>query len=233
LASKNMPMCDSADLLHHIPGRIRLRIPAAKGNLAKLRGIQQSLSEVAGVQTVEINVRLGTIVIRYDPAQFTRFTAQLAAYATEHGLFAIGGQSVGPCISDAQRSLHSFLGTLNRAVQDALGNALNLKELLPLALGFYGLLFVNKSVAAAQWLNWIQFAIDTYMDLHEAEPTAELAQTMEAHFADLMAQQAQATEALRGELAALRSEMHVLVEAIKPPSRVDSVADDSGPVGTA
>ncbi|HSU33411.1 MAG TPA: hypothetical protein VLJ11_19440 [Bryobacteraceae bacterium] len=226
-------MCDTADLLHHIPGRIRLRIPAAKGNVEKLRGIQQSLGELAGIQAVEINVLLGTIVIRYDLAQFTGFTAQLAVYATEHGLFAIGGQSVGPCISDAQRSLNGFLGTLNRAVQEAMGNALNLKELLPLALGFYGLLFVNKSAAAAQWLNWIQFAIDTYMDLHEAEPTAELAQTMEAHFADLMAQQAQSTEALRSELVALRSEMQILAKAITPQSRVDSVADDIGSAGTS
>jgi hypothetical protein len=96
-----------------------------------------------------------------------------------------------------------------------MGNDLNLKELLPMALGAYGLLFVDKGAAAAQWLNWIQFAIDTYIDLHEGEPTAEVAQTMEALFADLVAQQAQSTETLRSELAGLRAEFHVLSDHLK------------------
>ena len=207
-------MCDPAELVHHIAGRMRLRIPAAKGNAAKLREIQRSLPELAGVQSVEANAMLGTLVVRYDPKLFTSFTASLTEFAREHSLFAIAGQNAAPCVSNADRSLNRFLGSVNRAVQAGLGNAINLKELLPLAVGVYALFFVDKAVAAAQWLNWIQFAIDSYVDLHENEPVEELGQTMEALFADLLAQHAQSTDALRAEMAALRTELRAVSDKI-------------------
>lgn len=209
-------MCESADLLHHIPGRMRLRIPGAKGNAAKLGNIQHSLADLPGVRRVDTNSMLGTIVIQYDPTLFTGFTAQLADYATEHQLFAIGGQNAGPCISEAGRSVRGFLGTLNRAVQDAMGNAINLKELLPLSLILYAFLFVDKAIASAQWLNWVQFAIESYVDLHDDEPVQEVAQTMDALFADMMAQQTQSTETLRAELASLRAEIQTLSSRFNP-----------------
>ena len=200
-------MCDNAELMHHIPGRMRIRIPAAKGDPGRAALIQNSLRGLSGVQSVEVNARLGTVLIHYDPASFKGFLTRLAGYATEQNLFVIGDEGVTACVSDANRSFNQFLGTLNRAVQGAMGGAINLKELIPVAVAVYGLLFVDKAVAAAQWLNWIQFAIDTYMDLHEQEPLADVAQNMEAMFADLAAQQAQSAEALRSELVALRSEI--------------------------
>lgn len=210
-------MCESADLLHHIPGRMRLRIPEAKGNSSKLAALQQSLVDLAGVRKVDANAMLGTIIIQYDPTLFTGFTAQLADYALDRDLFTIGGHNAGPCVSDAGRSVKGFLGTLNRTVQDAMGNTMNLKELLPLSLLVYAFLFVDKALAASQWLNWVQFAVDSYMDFHEDEPIQEVAQTMDALFADMMAQQAQSTETLRSELASLRAEIQTLSTRLTEP----------------
>ena len=48
------------------------------------------------------------------------------------------------------------------------------------------------------------------MDLHEDEPIEEVAQTMDALFADMMAQQAQSTETLRSEMVSLRAEIQTL-----------------------
>ena len=209
-------MCDGAELVHHIAGRLRLRIPAAKGDHEKLLAIQQAVRELGGVQSVDVNPRLGTLIVHYDSGLFTGFTAKLVQYATEQNLFAIGEQALEACVSDADRSLNDVLSTANRTVQAALGNLINLKELFPLAIGLYGLLFVDKAIAAAQWLNWIQFAIDTYMDLHEQQPLAEHAQTVEALFADVMAQQTQSTEALRGELTAMRAQLQAILDSVKP-----------------
>jgi len=74
----------------------------------------------------------------------------------------------------------SLLERFNRSVQEALGNVINLKELFPILVAVYGFLFVDRSAAAAQWLNWLEFAFDTYIDLHDDEPIAELGQKIEA-----------------------------------------------------
>jgi len=209
-------MRDIAELIHHIPGRMRLRIRAAKGNPGKLTAIERSLEGLSGVRLVEIKPTLGTIIIQYDRDLFTGFMGKLADYAMEHDLFAIGERKMAAPVSNADRSIKGFFGTLDRTVQSAVGNAISLKELLPLALGFYGLAFVDKAAAAAQWLNWIQFAIGTYMDLHQQQPIGELGQTMEAHFADVTAQQSQSAEVLRRELAELRSQLQAVSDKIAP-----------------
>src|SRR5205085_1006181 len=104
-----------------------------------------------------------------------------------------------------------------RTVQEATGNVINLKELMPLAVAAYGFLFVNRGAAAAQWVNWLQFAFDSYIDLHEDEPVAELGEKLEAVGAQILEQQETATETLRAELASLRAELHALAERLPAP----------------
>jgi len=148
-------MSDSADILHHVPGRLRLQVPFAERNTEKVMGLQEALKGVAGVDQVQANPTLGTILIRYEPSLFSEFPGALATYAAEHDLFEIPCHDSSPCVSETDRSLNRVFGEVNRRVQQALGNTINLKELLPLALGGYGLFFVDRA-AAAQWLNWIR-----------------------------------------------------------------------------
>lgn len=205
---------ETADLLHHIPGRLRLRIRGAKGDSARLRGIQDALANLTGVTHAAANVMLGTIIIHYDPVLFAEFPQVLAAYGREHNLFMMPCDDTAPCISEADRSVNRIFGGLNRTVQGVMGNMINLKELLPLALGAYGLFMVDRSAAAAQWLNWIQVAFGTYVDLHEDEPISEVRQKLDLVGASILEQQIAATEALQAEFAALRAEMRGLAERL-------------------
>jgi hypothetical protein len=209
-------MYESAEVLHHVPGRMRLRIAAAKGSRSKLLAVQELLEALEGVIAIETNPMLGTVLIRYDPTLFADFTTRLADYAKQRNLFTIASQprSKGACVSDTDRSINHFFNTVNRGVQDAMGNFINLKEILPVAVGLYGLLFEDRAATTAQWLNWIQFAIDIYMDLHEQQPLAEVSQMMQALFTDLMTQHAQSSEALRSELTALRADVQMLANSI-------------------
>ena len=63
-------MSRSAELVHHIPGRLRLRIPLARGNPGQLLRIKESLEAMEGVRRVDMNAKLGSAVIQYDPALF-------------------------------------------------------------------------------------------------------------------------------------------------------------------
>lgn len=147
------------------------------------------------------------MVIQYDSALFAEFPGALEEYASQYELFAMPCPDTEPCISDADRSISRAFSNLNRSIQEALGNAINLKELAPIAVAIYGFLFVDRNVAAAQWLNWLQFALDTYIDLHEGEPVAELGHKLEAMGARILERQSVTETALIKELAEIRAEL--------------------------
>jgi hypothetical protein len=73
---------------------------------------------------------------------------------------------------------------------------------------------VDRGAAAAQWLNWIQFAFDSYIDLHEGEPISELGQKVEAVGTQILDRQTASTESLRVEVAGLREELRALAEKL-------------------
>jgi Heavy metal associated domain 2 len=55
--------------IHHIPGRIRVRVHAIKGCAQKARAIQSELQAKQGVRSVDFNLRTGSILIGYNPRE--------------------------------------------------------------------------------------------------------------------------------------------------------------------
>ena len=56
-------------IAHQVPGRIRMKIPSAKGNPEQLEEYKQTLSLIPGIEQVEVNPDTGSIVLKYDPDQ--------------------------------------------------------------------------------------------------------------------------------------------------------------------
>ena len=194
-------MLPVAQTKHHIQGRLRLRITTGRRDPALLERIGQSLSAAAGVRRTQVNLTASAIVIEYDPAMYHEFPHALAGFADREGLFHMepprddefdGGRSV------ADQALDQVFGHVNRAVQNATGDLVNLKELLPLGVVASALLFVDRAAVAAQWLSWIQFAWSSYWDLHQDEPVQRVGRDVKA---------------LRAEVAAVRE---LLEQSIAP-----------------
>jgi copper chaperone CopZ len=57
---------DSANTLHHVPGRLRVKIPALKSNPQKSNEINDLL-DLYGVHTVRVNTMTGSTIVTYDP----------------------------------------------------------------------------------------------------------------------------------------------------------------------
>src|SRR5438105_1959701 len=66
-------MINSTQIAHHIPGRLRLRLPHMKGNPAMLEAVKQSLSPLPGVKQVEVKPTTGSVVVEYDAARYHEF----------------------------------------------------------------------------------------------------------------------------------------------------------------
>ena len=58
--------------MHSIPGRLRVKIPAIKGNPEKARAIQALLSGVEGLESIRANTITGSIVVKYEQGRFLR-----------------------------------------------------------------------------------------------------------------------------------------------------------------
>ena len=53
--------------IHHIPGRLRVRVGAVKRNAQNARALQMAIQDMCGVTSVEVNLLTGSVLVRYDP----------------------------------------------------------------------------------------------------------------------------------------------------------------------
>jgi hypothetical protein len=58
---------DFADQVHHVPGRLRLKLLAIKRNDARARLAEQKLCALDGVRSATGNPLTGSLVVRFDP----------------------------------------------------------------------------------------------------------------------------------------------------------------------
>jgi|SRR6516165_5776135 hypothetical protein len=56
------------DVAHRIPGRLRLRAAALKGDRRAMMEAQWVLQDIAGVRAVTANPYAGSLIIEYDPS---------------------------------------------------------------------------------------------------------------------------------------------------------------------
>ena len=68
-------MAVDAYIHHHLPGRLRLRIPAAKGEAGELQEISSAIARTPGINQVEYNPVTGSILIRYSREHYKNLTA--------------------------------------------------------------------------------------------------------------------------------------------------------------
>lgn len=73
-----------AEIVHVCPGRVRLRLPAARGRPEVLDGIRTGLSQLPRIDDVVVNPGTGSVLVRGTVA-----LEDLAAHSLRHGLFEI------------------------------------------------------------------------------------------------------------------------------------------------
>jgi Heavy metal associated domain 2 len=78
-----------AHSLHHLPGRLRIRIPFFKRNEQALVTARTSLEGVEGVTSVAINPVTGSLTINYDPRVLA--PAELSRAMSDRGYLGADG----------------------------------------------------------------------------------------------------------------------------------------------
>jgi Heavy metal associated domain 2 len=71
-------------IAHQIPGRIRMKIPSAKGQPELLAEIQRSFSAIPGIEEVVINPLTGSVVLKYDAERHDDVHPRFTHHFNEH-----------------------------------------------------------------------------------------------------------------------------------------------------
>jgi hypothetical protein len=182
-------MALEAYIAHQIPGRVRLKIPAAKGRVDLLERIAAVLGSAGGIRSVECNPATGSMLINYTPSAYKNVEAlssilgesklRVSMRASRHGARRPAQRAGGkhPQPSAATKAIESFFRNLDREVRDITGNELDLAVLLPAVVVSLGLLTMRRRASTPLWLTLLIFAFHSFTtlrDLPELEEAQEL-----------------------------------------------------------
>ncbi len=53
--------------VHHVPGRLRVRVPELKNCARKAAALELELSAISGITDVECRILTGSVIVYYDP----------------------------------------------------------------------------------------------------------------------------------------------------------------------
>lgn len=117
------------EVVHALPGRMRLRMPSLRARARALAEFATSLNRLEGIQDVTVNPVLGTALVRYDAA---KLTPSLVVAAATHGFdFETAVRNHQSLVGGELRALHY---AFNQAIMQRTGGVLDLPALMTVLL---------------------------------------------------------------------------------------------------
>lgn len=117
------------EVVHALPGRMRLRMPSLRARARALAEFATSLKRLEGIQDVTVNPVLGTALVCYDAA---KLTPSLVVAAATHGFdFETAVRNHQSLVGGELRALHY---AFNQAIMQRTGGVLDLPALMTVLL---------------------------------------------------------------------------------------------------
>jgi hypothetical protein len=159
-------MIPSAVIAHASTGRLRIRIPSQKGNLAVLKSEGDQLAACPGILSIEVNPGMGSILLLHQTT-----VHEIAEYARSRNLFSLVEQK-GPKAPSAalRRDLGETFKSFDRQIQNLTGGDLNLSGFVVAALVVAGSAQILSGTAGPiPWSAAYWYAYNLYSKNKEAE----------------------------------------------------------------
>lgn len=139
-------MLADARIVHELPGRLRLRFEARRGDEVFFTRLSSELRQCPGILDVRPNPVTASLLILH-----ATDTQAIGRYAREHGLFGMGPAAR----AEVQAQLRAGMAQLNRTAQALTGASMNMDALLVIvltALAIHQMVEGNIMVPAASLL---------------------------------------------------------------------------------
>jgi Heavy metal associated domain 2 len=182
-------------IAHQVPGRIRLKVPSAKGNPELLAEIEKSFGAIPGIEEVMINPVSGSVVLRYDVEEHDDFHSRFTRHFNEHHADHTSAYHRPPSTeidalantieeeadflaerSHTVKAVVDFCRHCDRQIKVGSGNTFDLK--MALCVGIVGVMIFEIGAAAATpvWVTLSLFGLN-----HFVEMQSEAAKNAAAH----------------------------------------------------
>src|SRR5271163_2242359 len=130
---------------HQVPGRVRMKIPAGKGNPDLLKQISEVFCVIPGIEEITVNPTTGSVVLHYDADRHDEFHGTFQQHYAAHGA-ANGGMHGADTELDkltssieaeaeflashshSARAVVDFVKKLDREIKLATNNTVDLKD---------------------------------------------------------------------------------------------------------
>jgi Heavy metal associated domain 2 len=164
------------NIAHQVPGRVRMKVPSAKGNPALLQEIAQTFCVIPGIERITVNPATGSVVMHYDVDRHDEFhnrfqhhVDQTRPPATEIDQFARKIEEEAEFLarhSESAKAVVDLFKKFDREIRQATDNYVDLK--IALAVGIIGFTVLEVGTAAATpvWVTLTLFALNHVIEMH-------------------------------------------------------------------
>ena len=172
---------------HQVRGRVRMKIPSAKGNPELLRQISETFAAVPGIEQITVNPATGSMVVLYDADQHDEFHSRLqhhydppapdycAAPKTEIDELTNKIEAEAEFLSqhsDSARAIVDFFKSVNREIKVATNNTVDLKIVFAAAIVGFTVIEVGATAATPVWVTLAIFGLNHFIEMHTPHANA-------------------------------------------------------------
>ena len=168
-------------IAHQVRGRLRMKIPAAKGNPDLLRQISETFAAVPGIEQIAINPATGSMVVHYDADQHDEFHGRLQHHyaraqtdddqppKTEIDELARKIEAEAEFLSrhsDSARVIVDLFRSVDREIKVATNNTIDLKIVFAAAIIGFTVVEVGATAATPVWVTLAIFGLNHFIEMH-------------------------------------------------------------------
>jgi Heavy metal associated domain 2 len=168
-------------IAHQVPGRIRMKIPSAKGNPELLEQMKQTFGAIPGVEEVIINPDTGSLVLHYDIDRHDEFHGRLEHHTGGHhrppptneiDALANKIQQEAEFLAEnshTARVIVDFFRQVDQQIKTGSSNTIDLKIVLAFGIAGFTILEVGASAATPVWVTLAMFGLNHLIEANSPE----------------------------------------------------------------
>ncbi len=166
-------------IAHQVPGRIRMKVPAGKGNEELLRQISETFGAIPGIEQVTVNPVTGSILLKYDVDRHDEFHGTFHQHYEAHApvrpppteLDELANRIENEAEflarhSETARVLVDFVKKCDHEIKLATNNTVDLKIVLAGGIIAFTMLEVGATAATPVWVTLSIFTLNHFIEMH-------------------------------------------------------------------
>jgi hypothetical protein len=171
------------NVAHQVPGRVRMKVPAAKGNPELLQQIAETFAAIPGIERITVNPATGSVVMHYDVHRHDEFHGRLQDHVHQAGDYQPPATEIDELArrieeeaeflarhSQSARAVVDFFKHVDREIRVATDNYIDLQIALAAGIIGFTVLELGTTAATPVWVTLTLFALNHVIEMHASHP---------------------------------------------------------------